>query len=395
MKNNFRITVIVVIVTIIGFSIIACENGPGTGNGNIPPVFSGSFNKSDINLSGSNITFFNINIPEDIQNRAMEEVADHEISGVIKDGNKTIQITGTYNPVTGSYNLSAAAEIDGKDVRYVITGAIDPDDPRYFNANGIKIHMLVKDIDWNVYAYPVSEATEVISGTPVSSEAGIPQEFLGNWLTEIIPIENGSYYFNLIVSPYYMMVETTYEYDNGNIIGIPTMECILVSCTPGVPTGLYELIIIQPVYMVGDAFPASKLTVDDVNNAFLDYLTSIGIEESDLERCENQGDVNINDGLIRYFIQDNTQAGDITANNFLTDDQLLEFRDSYLPQYCLVNGFHPLPAYSRFDAQMDGEIFLLTQYNYEDGDDATIAVFSLQDLDDLTEKQEPFVCMRF
>jgi len=396
MIKNFGFIILVVCLLVMGSVLISC--GGGAGGGDKPTVFSGSFWKDTSNVLGSNTVLFNIGIPEEYQSRAATGSGDHEISGVVKDGNKTIQLTGTYNPVIGSYNLSAATVVNGKDVRYAISGTIDPNDPRYFNADGIKVGMLVKDADWNAYLYPVTETSGTIGGTPEISTGGIPPEFLGNWQSDPIYHDDTkcNNYISFIASPYYLMVEDTYDYSNGNILSFPAMEYTVLSCTPTETAGLYELIVVQPIYVVGtisDGFAPSQLTVDDVNTAFLQYLETHDPDYSEyagsLKRCGTLGDYEENNGeQYKYFIQNNTQAGDMKS--FLSDDKKNEFQNAYLPNYCMTHGFQPISTYVKLDAQMDGQDFLLDQYYDETG----YAFLTLQELDSLTLTQDTIVCKR-
>jgi hypothetical protein len=256
--------------------------------------------------------------------------------------------------------------------------------------------MLVKDIDWNAYGYPVAEASETIDGKPVNSTGGMPSEFLGSWDSAEEPVDQGDRlnYLGLVVSPFYIMVNDYYDYKNGTIVSIPAVEFIVVSCTPKTG-GLYEVIVIQPVYVVGSDFPTSTLTANDVNKAFLDYLkelkekNKIDIDDSTLLRCYNRDDLDISDGKNRYIVQDNDQAG--VKTNFLSDDQEVAFQLIFMQKYCITNGFQPIPTYSKFDAKMDGSDFVLIQY--KEADDSN-SFLTLHELDDLTLKQEPFVCKR-
>ena len=400
MKSTVRLSGVIALAALIALSMTACGDGAGIGKnpdsgrdggGDATPAFSGSFQKHASNAAGQNAALFNIFLPEEFPGKAAIGAADTEISGVVKDGGKTLQVTGSYNPITGSFNLSGATVVDGIELRYVISGAIDPDDPRYFNANGLKVSMLVKSSGCNVYIYPVTESSETIGGQAEDSAEGLPPEFLGNWQSVPNYQEDNhrTNYLNFIASPFYMMIEDYYDYDNGSKVSVPAMEFVVYSCTPTETEGLYELILIQPVYVTGEDFPESELTIEDVNEAFLAYLETLGYDESILIRCYSRDEAEINDGQNRYLMQDNTQAGDIKTN-FLSDDEISRFALVFIPQY-FMKDFQPISTYCKFDAQIAGTDFVITQYRHEDDQNAFL---TLDELVDLTLKQEPFVCRR-
>ena len=256
--------------------------------------------------------------------------------------------------------------------------------------------MLVKSANWDVFIYPAEETPEIISGQSEASIGGMPQEFLGNWISE--PQEDGGRlnYLSFNLSPFYMMIDEINEYVNGTIVTVPALEFAVVSCNPTETAGVYGLVVIQPLYTVGNAGygKVSDLTVDHVNEAFLDYLESIGIDASELIRRQEKEELDIlGTGEKGYSIKNNSDAGIIYTNGFLSEDQRYQFQHVYMPRYCIANGFQPVPTYIKLDGQMVGSDLWLTQYKKSPTDQQN-AFATLEELDTLVDKQDPFVCSR-
>ena len=192
MKN--KVLIITAIVAVIGFAFIACDNGSGGNNNNnnnnnngdddpvSTPINLGTGSVFNISGTFNNISFKLINAPASSRSARAVTSDTYAVTGVLKDGDTNIWVSGTYDPTDQTYSVSTSAGTLGK--RYSITGAFDSSG----DSAGSTATMLTKGSgNWATGAtYSVNEETTVdITGNAFEAESGgIPAIIRGNWYFE-------------------------------------------------------------------------------------------------------------------------------------------------------------------------------------------------------------------
>jgi hypothetical protein len=262
MKKLAVLTAILAVALVWGLMLAGCDTGtsPGPGSGTEGFSVSGSFTKT-ADIGGGNVNF-------DLKSNSAfgrAVTADsYTISGVLEDGDVTIRLSGSYDPNTGNWSVSARSSA----IIYTLDGNVDSAGV----SRGSSATIAVKSgTEWVPYIFAVTEAAVSIPNAAEAEESetgGTPSFAQGYWHSNASSSE-GSLSVGSIVSGWKVAVKGEYTTQYGTM-PIEQSWTILEYEEKG--GGAYEVIACYPEYV---------WTSDNLAKALAAYL---GINETTITR---------------------------------------------------------------------------------------------------------------
>jgi hypothetical protein len=212
MKNMFKVCGILIAMMIIGLLIVGCGGGAGSGNpGNNPPPEKSFFVEGTYGSTGK----FQLSDAASSGSRAISRAISSEsyaVSGILQDGDFSINLTGTYDPIGLKYTASAATTGEGllPKMLFSIDGSFDENGDSLGSTATVATEK--NDGSWQTVSYSVNETAAVTIDKPLTEEAaegGIPSSLRGYW-----NMTDGEFRATVLLSPWTLSEE----------IGSPTDE---------------------------------------------------------------------------------------------------------------------------------------------------------------------------
>ena len=162
---KLQVIIAIAMITVIGFSFTACDNGGGDDD-NKQPLFSVS---GEFKGAGNGNALFKAATTETVSRAAMSADASYELTGELEDGDILFRLRGTFDSSTGSYIASSASSF----ARYTING----------DANGATATLAVKQgDDWISFIVSVTiKEVSVKDGNTQDYAGGLPSWAQGSW----------------------------------------------------------------------------------------------------------------------------------------------------------------------------------------------------------------------
>lgn len=361
---------IIVLAAVIGFAVTGCDNGaPGNTSA---PESSFRFKKGN-----NDLVIFSLDVPESI--------SDTKLTGVLKDGDITLQLIGCYDPETGAFNASASfgENNDNDQMRYVIAGSLASGSysrnlmiRSLVNSRGVldsfshstvgKTAVKKTDGEWETFASFVGENPVSISGSAPDPEVkSLPESWYGYWEADQPDPQEGEgnaagkwyhHHFSVLISPFYFDVEQSME----NIAvsqeryEFPVFQLTVLGIQE-IDDNEYDLILIQPEYIITDS--------TELKNVFLSYLEDNGYTEPAEAKTEDEFNTHENDFKdheeMWYYIDSDNGV----HTNFLMDNGV-EFELVYIPAYCIGKGISPISTYRKANVKLEAGSFIFASYEY-------------------------------
>jgi hypothetical protein len=318
MKNWTKTFGIIAIVAMIIFSMAGCDDNPG-GNRDPVDVFSvsGKFDKGEVD-GGGEVSF---SLTATSAGRSAADA--HAISGVLEDGDLTIRLSGTFDPVTLSYTASAAASI----MRYTINGAMDDNG----NSLGSTATLMVRDgNDWQAFTFVITETAVNISGNAVESETGgIPAFGRGNWFFSE-DYDGDIFEVRLMINQWNMVADVSFTDEEGTAHDSVTASIVEVT---GSGT-TYDVVFGFPVYI---GTPTQEAT------AVINFFTNQGVAITRIMSLEDPPPA----GLAFYVQGDGW--GIHWFNLTAAHDRLIDqfYRTNALEKYLISQNVLPITVFQK------------------------------------------------
>jgi len=251
-------------------------------------------------------------------------VAANAISGVLEDGALTIRLSGTFDPDTLSYSVSAAASV----IRYTINGAVDSDG----NSLGATATLLVNSggDNWQAFSFVVNESAVTISGTPQDSETGgVPAFAFGNWFFNQVLPDTSTREMRVLVNQWDLNIDNFYNNYDGTTNFFNTKVNIIEVTSNA---GEYDILWSYPEYVA---------TKEQTEAAIMQYLQHHNIP---VTKKDNINDV-VTGAWIYVENDGSTSWGGFTDPQWQVVYQF--FSSNALLQYLLANSVPPVTKFEK------------------------------------------------
>ena len=271
------------LAVVLAFVLAGCPNTGGGSSGSSDPAYSGKFTMDgtdvffELDNTGSISASFSI-----VGGRSLAVAGSTSITGRLKDPSGVHRVSGTYDPASGAFEVSA----DGTGSRYRISGAFGSDKQVLANA---LVYDKSKTDSTSLAAFNVDVHSGAIGGGGAAMTGNLPNEFLGMWVFRDDQYQEhddwpGESTATITFSPYtfyFLQTENVSRAGRGKVVrcneasgGVLVEIRELNESDPSTyPRGYYDAIFVIP----GLDHDLNTTDKNDVADAFEAYLSTKGI----------------------------------------------------------------------------------------------------------------------
>jgi hypothetical protein len=368
-------TALFLVLTLAGCSNPAGSGG-GTGDGGSSQLsfsVSGTFDKDDDGIEDVSFTLQSDGSQRRSAGRAV--ITSFTISGILEDGDFTIRLTGTYDPYTGIWSVSAKSST----IVYTLGGSVDADG----NSQGTTATIAVKEDDgeWSTSVLPVTEETvniDVEEEDLEEGDAGVPSFGQGWWRSQMVIDVGYEAEISCLISPWKLKatINTTWNGTHST----ETQECNIIEIND-LGDDSYDFIYTYPEYVI---------TSEDFKNAVADFL---GINKSLITvLSKSPWDIDVAGDLwptgkwVYYNEEDeSTSMGGFTDAEWTKLDSF--WAQNYWELWAADNGIQEQPKYAKLKVtyRNSGTVFDMVSMVEESDDPGEPPGFYTYNFDTLAE----------